>query len=302
MLPSWRWYALRPKLSWPHLSHRSLAVWPIVAALSWMLLAVACKPSAAPDGAPPAPAATPAQPSAAPSAPSATAPPAAEGQPPAGSPSPAPTGSGAEPSPQAGRGVALLARADLAERLGIAPEAVTVRSVEAIEWPDASLGCPQPGVMYAQVLTPGYLVLVEAGGRAYEYHTNVSDRVVLCTQEGAAMPDSPASSPVEPGLETLVATARADLARRLGVPVEQIEVLEARSVTWPDGSLGCPQPGMRYTQVLVDGALIRLLAGGKVYEYHSGGSRAPFLCEQPAKLKKDAPPKIDLRTPTSREN
>jgi hypothetical protein len=32
----------------------------------------------------------------------------------------------------------------------------------------------------------------------------------------------------------------------------------------------------------VDGALMRLRSGGKVYEYHSGGTRAPFLCEHPA--------------------
>jgi len=36
---------------------------------------------------------------------------------------------------------------------------------------------------------------------------------------------------------------------------------------------------MVYPQVPVDGALIELSAGGKVYRYHSGGSRVPFLCE-----------------------
>ncbi len=72
-----------------------------------------------------------------------------------------------------------LAVADLAQLLGIAPPAITVVSVEAVTWPDASLGCPKPGMMYAQVLTPGYRVVLEADGKTYEYHTG-RGRVVPC--------------------------------------------------------------------------------------------------------------------------
>jgi hypothetical protein len=104
----------------------------------------------------------------------------------------------------------------------------------------------------------------------------------------------PVPGPIEPGLDGLVSQAKEDLATRLAIPMDQIELLEARAVVWPDASLGCPQPGMRYRQVPMDGALIRLLAGGQAYEYHNGGGRDPFLCEQPLKLEKDAPPQIDL--------
>ncbi len=99
-------------------------------------------------------------------------------------------------------------------------------------------------------------------------------------------------SPPEPGLAPLLTQAKEDLAQRLSVPVDQIEVLEARAVVWPDASLGCPQPGMKYKQVPMDGALIRLVVDGQVYEYHSGGSRDPFLCEQPLKPQKETPPQI----------
>jgi hypothetical protein len=80
-------------------------------------------------------------------------------------------------------------------------------------------------------------------------------------------------------MENLVTQAKKDLADRLSIPVEQIEVLEARPVVWPDASLGCPQSDMRYKQVRMDGALIRLQAEGQLYEYHSGGSRGLFLCQ-----------------------
>ena len=48
-----------------------------------------------------------------------------------------------------------------------------------MEWSDASLGRPQPGMMYAQVITPGYLVVLEADGQQYTYHTDTARFAVL---------------------------------------------------------------------------------------------------------------------------
>jgi hypothetical protein len=97
----------------------------------------------------------------------------------------------------------------------------------------------------------------------------------------AANPPSGAPAPtVPPGLEPLVDQAKADLAQRQSTSVDAIEVVEVQSVVWPDASLGCPKPGMAYPQVQTDGLLIRLSVGGEVYEYHSGGGKPPFLCEQ----------------------
>lgn len=95
------------------------------------------------------------------------------------------------------------------------------------------------------------------------------------------------SKPETPGTSgtaenRLVTQAKEDLAERLSIAVDQIQLVEFKAVVWPDASLGCPRPGMAYIQVPQDGALIRLKADGKVYEYHSGGARAPFLCEKGA--------------------
>jgi len=171
------------------------------------------------------------------------------------------------------------AQADLAEQLGVEAAEIQVVSVEAVEWPDASLGCPQPGMMYAQVITPGFLVVLEAEGARYEYHTDQGGSVVLCEKEAKVdMPTTP--SAVEPGLESLIERAKEDLARRLSISVDQIVVLEARSVVWPDGGLGCPQPGMAYAQVPREGVLIRLRAEQRIYSYHGGAGTPPFLCER----------------------
>ena len=93
---------------------------------------------------------------------------------------------------------------------------------------------------------------------------------------------TPIPTPSNQSLQKLVTQAKEDLAKRLNIATDQIDLIELQSVVWPDGSLGCPQPGMGYIQVQVDGLLIRLRVGSRVYEYHSGGNRGPFLCEQPA--------------------
>jgi hypothetical protein len=82
----------------------------------------------------------------------------------------------------------------------------------------------------------------------------------------------------------MVMRAKKDLAHRLSVESDQINLLEVRPVTWPDASLGCPQPGKVYTELPQDGLLIRLEVAGRMYFYHSGENVDPFLCEQTSQL------------------
>ena len=58
-----------------------------------------------------------------------------------------------------------------------------------------------------------------------------------------------------------------------------LKIASAEPVTWGDGSLGCPEDGMMYTQVLVDGYLVTVQAGGQTYEYHTAGLRSWVRCE-----------------------
>ncbi len=60
----------------------------------------------------------------------------------------------------------------LATNLGIADSDVKLVSSAAVEWPDSCLGVALFQVMCAQTVTPGYLIVLEAGGRQYEYRTN----------------------------------------------------------------------------------------------------------------------------------
>jgi hypothetical protein len=62
------------------------------------------------------------------------------------------------------------------------PELVLV-SVEPREWPDTALGCPTPGRAYAQMIVPGYALVLSTpnGSRTFEFHTSdVSRSIVRC--------------------------------------------------------------------------------------------------------------------------
>lgn len=74
--------------------------------------------------------------------------------------------------------------AAIADDLGLDGDDVQVLIVEPREWPDASLGCPEPGYAYAEVITPGYLIVVQAGGEEFEFHTDESNAVVRCGSVG----------------------------------------------------------------------------------------------------------------------
>ncbi len=67
----------------------------------------------------------------------------------------------------------------LATNLGISESDVKLVSSSAVEWPDGCLGVAMPYVMCAQVVTPGYLIVLQAGGRQYEYHTNQDASMIV---------------------------------------------------------------------------------------------------------------------------
>ncbi len=64
---------------------------------------------------------------------------------------------------------------------GLNPSLISVKSFEAQEFGNTSLGCPQPGQMYAEVITPGYRIVLEAQGQEYDYRLDTADTVMLCT-------------------------------------------------------------------------------------------------------------------------
>jgi hypothetical protein len=73
------------------------------------------------------------------------------------------------------------AAAELAHRLGVDVGLITVLDVEAVQWPDTSLGVTKPGKIYAQVITPGYRIRLEVNGGVYELHGDTEGRFVMAS-------------------------------------------------------------------------------------------------------------------------
>jgi hypothetical protein len=71
------------------------------------------------------------------------------------------------------------AKTYLAEALEVPAKELTVESAKETTWADASLGCPEKGRMYAQVVTSGWTVVLKAKGQTHEVHV-AGKRAVTC--------------------------------------------------------------------------------------------------------------------------
>ncbi|MBI2919133.1 MAG: hypothetical protein HYY01_14255 [Chloroflexi bacterium] len=64
-----------------------------------------------------------------------------------------------------------------------------------MRWPDASLGCPQPGVAYAQVATPGYRIILTSGGKEHHYHSDERGPPFFCANPAPTLTSTPTPTP-----------------------------------------------------------------------------------------------------------
>jgi hypothetical protein len=78
----------------------------------------------------------------------------------------------------------------------------------------------------------------------------------------------------------ILATILDDLAARADVDPVEVQILRAEAVRWSDGSLGCPQPDMMYTQAEVDGYWLVLQVDSQEYDYRITTTGYFLLCEQ----------------------
>lgn len=70
--------------------------------------------------------------------------------------------------------------ADAARRFKVAESAVVLGKAEQITWSDGSLGCPQRGQMYTQMLVPGYRIVAITSAGQMIYHTDSHGFAVTC--------------------------------------------------------------------------------------------------------------------------
>jgi hypothetical protein len=86
---------------------------------------------------------------------------------------------------------------------------------------------------------------------------------------------SPVKSEVSKGILDPILKEAASLAK---IRREELVIVRAESAVWNDGSLGCPEPGMEYTQALVNGYWVVISGAGQTYDFRVGRDGSFRLC------------------------
>ena len=76
----------------------------------------------------------------------------------------------------------------------------------------------------------------------------------------------------------LEAAVRADAARFWGRSDPSALQVSVEGFTWSDGALGCPRPGLMYTQALVPGYRLVVRDGAREAVYHASQRGQWILC------------------------
>lgn len=139
-----------------------------------------------------------------------------------------------------------LAKETVSQQARVPAEQLAVESATIVDWPDSSLGCPQPGMMYAQMITPGFKVILVAANIKYAVHIG-SGRAVICNGPGASS-SGPKAKAAQAKLE-LIQRAREKLSATLQVDMEKIQ---ATLIGNAKPTCGGPGAGQKSAQVVLD--------------------------------------------------
>ena len=173
---------------------------------------------------------------------------------------------------------AVVERARDALRAAGLPADSKLLTSEQTQWNDSSLGCPQPGAMYAQVITSGYVLRFAGRDATHEVHV-AGDAAILCSpQLGAGVPKRSNTAYRASDLDAMVETARADLAARLNLKPEEVTLRKSEPTTWSDSRLGCGETSPDgATEGPVRGFKLFFATRLQYYTYHTDLKRA-FPC------------------------
>lgn len=167
----------------------------------------------------------------------------------------------------------------LATTLNVPAPSITVVSEIEAQWPDSSLGCPQPGQAYVQAVTSGYVFILKSGDTDYEVHVDKDQHYVVCAQQANA---GATPTPPDPVVAEFIQQARVDLATKLGIAPDTVAVISSEAHDWSDGNLGCAPSSSKITPEAgpISGYKIVLAVEDKYYEYHTS-FETMYFCEKP---------------------
>ncbi|RPI80183.1 MAG: hypothetical protein EHM41_23220 [Chloroflexi bacterium] len=151
----------------------------------------------------------------------------------------------------------------LAGELNLPEENISVTGIVETQWPDACLGLPGKEELCAMVITPGFLIQLQAAEQTCFVHidreaTNVR---YICGSEGSAADERLAAD-----------AAMLFLSQELEIPPSEMAITSIEAVDWPDGCLGISRPNISCLTVITPGYRIMMEAGGEQYEVRTNRS------------------------------
>ena len=156
-----------------------------------------------------------------------------------------------------------VARQTVAAALGINETEARVISREQRDFADGSLDCPQPGTAYAQVITPGFRILVEANGRRFDVRVaGTGGRICYRRKVSPGQLSDDGIRPREMG-----EAARQDLALRLGVSLEAVTVTGLRRLKPGETLPGCGEVCAGDAAPSTCGVGVKLRSGAQDLDY-----------------------------------
>lgn len=165
------------------------------------------------------------------------------------------------------------ARQALADKLALGAHGADAQlvSVAAQQWNNGSLGCAAPGEMSTQVMVDGHKVVLIHENLRYQVHVGPGSARVCERLAGIiAAPNRSFNLSAIPRLQQ---QAIADLASRFKVAESDIRAERVNIAHWPDASLGCPEEGVDYAQIQVNGYQLPLRVNGTLVIYNTDGRR-----------------------------
>lgn len=116
--------------------------------------------------------------------------------------------------------------------------------------------------------------------------------VIITAVLGLTCGAEPATPIVSPSPTAMAETpgVKSDVPQRILDPIlkeaaslarvarEKLIIVRAEAVVWNNGSLGCPEPGMEYTQALVNGYWVVINAAAQTYDFRVGRDGSFRLC------------------------
>ena len=126
-------------------------------------------------------------------------------------------------------------------------------------------------------------------------YSSIAPNADMYTRSGLGSPNQSMTTPSEtPAPTSTPQSVRADsqvpegilapilkeAARVANVPPQQLTIVRAEAVVWNDGSLGCPEPGMEYTQALINGYWVVIKAAAQTYDFRVDRGGSFRLCPE----------------------